>query len=193
MRVAIALAVALFCLPARAQREARDHEDWSTAEKTHAVKEEQQYRLGDEVFYGWQIFIPDSAAIALLATYSRDHSWHLPVGLLMFGASGPIVHAAHGRGLAALGSLDFRATGVFAAGYAFAKIGCHDETDEQGNESASCGEGVATFLTVLALTSVVDAVLLGREREKIRIQPNAIALAITPSAGGAKAMISGRF
>ena len=61
-------------------------------------------------WYGWQILLSDGAAIASFVAASNGPGWAY-VGLSLYAGGGPIIHAAHGSGEKAAGSLGVVLTG----------------------------------------------------------------------------------
>lgn len=109
-------------------------------------------------WYGWKLLIADAGFVTLPLVANEPWSWY--VGATGYGLTGPVLHAAHRRPLAALGSLGLRGVGMAGAFVASVTSRCPE--GEDGFET-SCAQPRVALVTVLAATSLIDAFLLGNE------------------------------
>lgn len=152
---------------------------------------EPRYALGPSYWYGWQVLIADGVGLTLFLTADGERPGQLWAALGTYALGGPIVHASHGQGLRALGSLGLRVAGAVGGAAAFVSEGCHDYRDEQGHEQTSCAEAVGLGVSVLLLAGTVDAVFADAEPRIPVHQPPSLGLAPVP--GGAVGFFGGRF
>jgi hypothetical protein len=111
-------------------------------------------------WYGWQVLLVDGAAV--LAGAATEN---LPVTLGVYALGAPIVHAAHGRGGAALGSFGLRlALPLVAGGVMYAL------TDRRCGEGSGdwCGLGSVIYGILgagagMITASLFDAFAIARE------------------------------
>ncbi len=103
-------------------------------------------------WYGWQTLLVDAAAVGFVVVGLRTQS--TPVGytgVLTYLFGGPVVHAAHGRGGATLGSLALRLGVPLATGWILTG-GSEDRASDAPGFGVSVGVPLAIALdaTVLA-------------------------------------------
>jgi len=114
-------------------------------------------------WYGWQMMVLDAVPIALVGVTAgnidSDTFGPALLGLPVFALGGPIVHLAHERPVAALGSLGLRVTVPLLFAAAAAGDGCHDCADPTGPALTWGAIGMAAV-------TMVDATFLGREKAK---------------------------
>jgi hypothetical protein len=128
--------------------------------------------------YGWQTAVLDVGAVLLFAGAfatldicmtgcgsgaNADSGALALMGLVTYGAGGPIVHATHGRPGAAMGSLGMRAAPL--------AIGLPLMAEEN-----DAGAGI--LVTGMIAAMVFDATLLARER--VPVKPPTARLQVTP-------------
>src|SRR4051812_33719784 len=84
----------------------------ATATTSTKEKDEEDEEKPARKWYGWQILVPDAAALALCslgaATIDSNRSVGRPVltiGEAVFLAGGPVIHAAHGQSMRFVGSI----------------------------------------------------------------------------------------
>jgi hypothetical protein len=195
-----ALLVLFTARSARAEREMLERFPRSSAEerRSNSVKPEPQYRLGEKRWYGWQTLLADGVGIGIMLA-SLDDGDRFAAGAVTYLTVAPIVHAAHARAGASFASLGLHALGETVGLFVWL-VGCGDSYDEEtGREQYSCEGGVAPGVSLLVMTSLLDASFLGWERERIPIatvkarpspSPRA-SFAIRPHAGGLLVSLSG--
>ncbi len=105
-------------------------------------------------WYGWQTLTADGAT--LLGTAAAG-----PAGLGAYFVASPIIHLAHGRGWAALGSLGLRVGLPFAGLYAGGALSHGD---------SYAGPVVGVLVGAVA-ASAIDAAFLAREDRPLRREP----------------------
>jgi hypothetical protein len=114
-------------------------------------------------WYGWQMMVLDAVPIALVGVTAgnidSDTVGPALLGLPVFALGGPIIHLAHERPVAALGSLGLRVTVPLLFAAAAAGDGCHDCADPTGPALTWGAIGMAAV-------TMVDATFLGREKPK---------------------------
>lgn len=179
-------------------------EQQSTVAYGHAVERDEQ---PSRHWYGWQTLATDGAALGVLALglgaaadnqdVVRDVAL---VGWLgTYALGGPIVHAAHGRAGAALGSLGLR----LAAPLTFAVISnstadCDGWDDGRGH-SCNGSELVPGLLIGMATAIVLDAAVLAHERvppresSALRVGTVRINASLGHSRNESKLVVSGSF
>lgn len=100
-----------------------------------------------EHWYGWQTLGTDGVAVMLasgaLATGGDAAFWELSIGTFALGA--PIVHAAHGRPLVALGDFVLRLGVPFVGMYLGAQIDAHSAWKCDGD--IACGPSDTATIT----------------------------------------------
>ena len=161
-----------------------------------------------EHWYGWEILVTDAASVGGGLTIGPANPG-AGIGVFLAGYSlgGPIVHLAHHRPLAALGSLALRvlAPSVGAlTGYSIDRL-TSGVSDDGSHEASAAGVGlVLGYITAVT----IDAAAIARETETVTTESGANPLPTTPPAnessfrwaptfaplpGGAVAGIGGRF
>jgi hypothetical protein len=190
----VALLAFFHTVPARAERELHEPAFREQPSESRSVKPEQQYRLGEERFYGWQTLIADTLGITLMVAGSDDAKL-FGTGAATYLLGSPLVHTAHGRVGTSLGSLGLHLLGEGAAFFAFLS-GCGDVYDhETGREETSCRDGVGRAASVLILTTLVEVGALGWERERIPISKPAptprVSFGIAPQKDGVSVLFAG--
>jgi hypothetical protein len=155
-----------------------------------------------EHWYGWQTLIVDAGAVGLTtlglglavgAGHDLDKAalgiFYTGLGAFVFG--GPIVHVAHGHWAKAGYSLALRLglpVLLWAAGFFSVEGSC-------GNPDGGCGGaaiGGFTFLTGVALATMLDAGLIARERVPAPARKVPF-VAFTPLRDGGGLSLVGRF
>ncbi len=144
-RVAVALALAIALLAGRAGAE----EPHDTGTRVTATQQPKQW-------YGWKILTLDTAALVTMTLGRKDAVVFMP-GYVVWGFGAPMIHASHRNGVGALLSLGLRAAGTVGALYAIGGSQCPE--DAHGYET-DCAGPFLSGVTVLAVTSLVDAALL---------------------------------
>ena len=149
-----ASSLTVVALPAFAD-EAPAAPDWHRDPRAVGTSE----RVAVRNWYGWQILVTDSASVAVFtAGASASRTSLLVLGLAGYLAAAPIVHLAHGRPGAAVGSLAIRVLlpilGV-AAGAAIDGGQCRELCIPLG---AVVGFGLGAVVA-----SAIDIVLLANE------------------------------
>ncbi|MDB4934030.1 MAG: uncharacterized protein JWP87_1002 [Labilithrix sp.] len=129
-------------------------------------------------WYGWQVLLVDGAAVVAGAATQE-----LPIFLTMYAVGAPIVHAGHGRGGAALGSLGLRVGLPLVAGgvsYALLAQSCGKDSGDY------CGLGAVAVGILAAGAGMVTASLIdvfAISHESVAATPRRPkAFTVTPSA-----------
>ncbi len=129
--------------------------------------------------YGLQIFAADGLLAAVALGTGRAEP------ILGLALTGPIIHAVHGRGGAAVGSLFLRVAVPFAGVW----IGSATCGDDGSEDSFSCFDNaLAGFGIGAAVAFSVDYFVLGRETvetSRVRLQP-AVSVTRTASTAGVR-------
>jgi hypothetical protein len=126
--------------------------------------------------YGMEIFAADGLLAAVAIGTGRAEPI---IGLAL---TGPVIHAVHGRGSAAVGSLLLRVATPFAGVW----IGSATCGDDGSEDSFSCFDNALVGFGIgAAVAFSVDYFVLGRETVEsspVRVQP---AISVTPTASTA--------
>jgi hypothetical protein len=129
--------------------------------------------------YGLQIFAADGLLAAVALGTGRAEP------ILGLALTGPIIHAVHGRGGAAVGSLFLRVTVPFAGVWIGASTCGEDDTED----SFSCFDNTLLGFGIgAAVAFSVDYFVLGRETVdtgRVRLQP-AVSVTRTASTAGVR-------
>lgn len=134
-------------------------------------------RYGPPYWYGWQVLLVDAAAFVPLALGDGDWQGYAWLGTYELG--GPLVHAAHGRGWRALGSLGLR------VGATLAGIGAAGKCDDHNNQT-DCTAAFTRFLIVIYAAAVGDAVFDAEDRPRLPpAMPPTVGLTLVTQRNGA--------
>jgi hypothetical protein len=143
-------------------------------------------------WYGWQTLIVDAGSVAVAALgWEKQALSAVGVGGYLLG--GPIVHAVHGRGISAAGSLGLRLAaplvgaviGYEAGGGACQRAKETDRTDPADGLGAAFGALAGASVGVLGAI-ILDAALLARETQPST--PSRVQLALGPPRDAGLAM-----
>lgn len=134
----------------------------------------------DSRWYGWQIFVADLAVGGLALAVQRTEP------LIALWGTGPVVHAAHRRGDAAVQSLLLRVLVPAGAGF-LAATSC----DEGESAKFECLERFAIGFAIGSLTTLtIDYFVLGREPRVAAAPRIAPAVQVSPTVSTAGVRIS---
>jgi hypothetical protein len=134
-------------------------------------------------WYGWQILAIDAAALGVAAASDGEGA---ELALTSLVLSGPLVHAFHGHGGRALGSLGLRLGAPIAGAYAMAAM-C--EAGGGGDDDWGClGEIVLGFGVGAAVAEVYDVY-----RARDEVGPPRFTPSVRVADGGASVGIGGSF
>jgi hypothetical protein len=134
-------------------------------------------RYGPPYWYGWQVLVTDAASVVPLAVGDAGWQWYAWLGTYELG--GPLVHAAHGRGWRALGSLGLRVGATLAA------VGAAGKCDDRNNRT-DCTAAFSRFLVVIYAAAVADAAYDTQDRSRLPASaPPAVAFTLAPHGSGA--------
>lgn len=151
-------------------------------------------RYGPPYWYGWQVNVTDATSLAFLLTSSDERAWQLAVWIGAYGLGGPLVHAAHGRGWRALGSVGLRLGATAAGVAAFAEIDCHDRRDpDTGEEIATCADAATALVLFMYAGAVADSLIDAHDRPRLPDSPPAVSLTLAPLRRGGTVGATWRF
>ncbi len=111
-------------------------------------------------WYGAPALILDGATMGLLlGGLAARQAAVVPVSMLVYLASAPINHVAHGHGVQALRSLGLRAAPLLAAGLIIARTEGHEESSSDAVVVAD-----ALVLVGVPVIMLIDDLVIARER-----------------------------